>query len=103
MSNWIEVASLHDVPLAGARVVESSVGDIAIFRTHGDEVFALLDKCPHKGGALSQGIVHGRRVTCPLHNYVIGLDDGEAQGHDSGCTQTFPVKVENGMVLLSLA
>lgn len=103
MSDWTEVSRLDEIPLLGARVVESPHGDIAVFRTSGDEVFALRDSCPHRGGALSQGIVHGRRVTCPLHNFVIGLDDGEAKGHDEGCTQTFPAKVEEGVVYLSLA
>lgn len=102
MSDWIEISRLDDIPILGARVVESPHGDVAVFRTSGDEVFALLDHCPHKGGALSQGIMHGKRVTCPLHNYVISLEDGEAQGHDSGCTRTFPAKVESGVVYLSL-
>jgi nitrite reductase (NADH) small subunit len=57
----------------GSRVVRTPSGDIAVFRTGDDEVFALDDRCPHKGGPLSQGIVHNKRVTCPLHNFVIEL------------------------------
>ncbi len=67
MSNWRLICKLDDIPQLGSRVVQrQGGGDIAVFRNAGDEVFALHDKCPHKGGPLSQGIVHGKRVTCPL-------------------------------------
>ena len=78
MSDWLKVAALEDIPILGSRVVQSPGGDIAVFRTADDQVFALHDKCPHKGGPLSQGIVFGRKVACPLHNWNIGLDDGQA-------------------------
>jgi nitrite reductase (NADH) small subunit len=98
---WIEVGRLDDIPPLGARVVRTSDGDIAVFRTAQDEVFALRDKCPHKGGPLSQGIVHGRRVACPLHDWKIHLDSGRAVGPDEGCAARFPVRVEGGVILLS--
>ncbi len=82
--------------------MKTDQGDIAIFRTAEDEVFALRDHCPHKGGPLSQGIVFDRRVTCPLHNWVIALDTGEATGPDVGCTKNFPTKIENDDVFISL-
>jgi nitrite reductase (NADH) small subunit len=98
-----KICVLSDIPKLGARVVKSAEhGDIAVFRTADDEVFALLDKCPHKNGPLSQGIVHGKRVTCPLHNWNIGLDDGCAVAPDAGCTKSFPVRVEAGDVLLGV-
>ena len=98
-----KICGLNDIPKLGARVVKSAThGDIAVFRTASDEVFAVLDKCPHKGGPLSQGIVHGRRVTCPLHNWNIGLDDGCAVAPDAGCTPSFPVRVLDGEVLLGV-
>jgi nitrite reductase (NADH) small subunit len=77
--------------------------DIALFRTAKDEVFALRDQCPHKGGPLSQGIVHGSSVTCPLHNWRIDLDSGNALAPDQGCSHRFPVKIEHGMVYIELA
>jgi len=101
MSNWIEIGTLSDIPPMGSRVVKTQDGDIAIFRTAKDEVFALHDKCPHKQGALSQGIVHGKQVTCPLHNWVISLEDGEAQGRDTGCTKTFEVKLDEETIFLA--
>lgn len=102
MSNdWLEVGTLNDIPKRAARVVKTARGDIAIFRTMDDQVFALDDKCPHKGGPLSQGIVQGESVTCPLHNWVISLRTGEAQGADQGCTRTIAVKLQEGRILLS--
>jgi nitrite reductase (NADH) small subunit len=100
--SWRAVCKLTDIPVLGARRI-SRVGEvipIAVFRNADDEVFALLDRCPHKGGPLSQGIVFGKSVACPLHNWTIGLDDGCAKAPDVGCTQRFACKVEHGEVLL---
>jgi nitrite reductase (NADH) small subunit len=102
LSGWIRVSAVIDIPPLGARVVKSAHGDIAVFRNADDEVFALRDKCPHKGGPLSQGIVYGKHVACPLHNWSIGLDDGKAMAPDEGCAERFPVKVENGFVYLRI-
>ena len=102
MSNWTEIATLTDIPQLGSRVVKTDTMSIAVFRNSKDEVFAMKDECPHKQGPLSQGIVHGTTVTCPLHNWKIDLKSGEALGPDEGCTNVFPVKVEDGKVFLSL-
>lgn len=102
MKGWIEIGRLGDIPRQGSRVVRTAEGDIAVFRTAGDEVFALQDRCPHKGGPLSQGIVHDRRVTCPLHNWVLQLEDGQAVAPDVGCARTYPVRLEGDRILLAL-
>ena len=99
---WIEVGSVSDIPQDGARVVKTPLGDIAVFRNMQDEIFALRDQCPHKGGPLSQGIIYGKTVACPLHNWNIALDTGRAVAPDEGCAASFPVRVEGGMVFLSL-
>jgi nitrite reductase (NADH) small subunit len=99
---WVKVGALAEIPRLGARVVKSMHGLIAIFRNAEDEVFALRDACPHRGGPLSQGIVFGRLVACPLHNWNISLEDGRAVAPDEGCTQRFAVKVEAGDVYLQL-
>jgi nitrite reductase (NADH) small subunit len=99
MSNWKAICKVDDVPVLGARRIERAQGAaVAIFRNAEDKVFALLDRCPHKGGPLSQGIVFGESVACPLHNWTIGLTDGCARSPDEGCTPRFSVKVDAGVV-----
>ena len=101
MPVWKAICRVEDIPVLGARRVARDQGlDVAIFRNDADEVFALLDRCPHKGGPLSQGIVFGQQVACPLHNWTIGLCDGMAHAPDVGCTPRFAVKVEAGVVHL---
>jgi nitrite reductase (NADH) small subunit len=101
IENFDDIGALEDIPRLGARTVSTLMGDIAVFRTANDAVYALRDQCPHKAGPLSQGIVHGDAVTCPLHGWVISLQTGHAMGLDKGCTPRFTVKVENGRVLLA--
>jgi nitrite reductase (NADH) small subunit len=101
MSNWKKICLVSEIPVLGSRCVARPVGmDVAVFRNDKDEVFALLDRCPHKGGPLSQGIVFGTSVACPLHNWTIGMSDGCAKAPDEGCTPKFAVWVENGAVHL---
>jgi nitrite reductase (NADH) small subunit len=103
MRDWLQIGLIEDVPLRGSRVVATAQGDIAIFKTAEGRIFALWDKCPHKGGPLSQGIVHGDSVTCPLHNWVIGLETGEVKGPDQGCARKVKCKVEDGIVFIEQA
>jgi nitrite reductase (NADH) small subunit len=101
MSNWKPICRVEEIPVLGSRRVARPEGtDVAVFRNAEDQVFALLDRCPHKGGPLSQGIVFGTSVACPLHNWTIGLDDGCAKAPDEGCTPRFAVKVEARQVYL---
>ena len=103
MSDWKKICALGDVPVLGARVVDSEAhGRIAVFRSASDDVFAVLDKCPHKAGPLSQGIVHGNTVTCPLHSWKIQLEDGQVVPPDVGCVKHFATRVDNGEVFLAL-
>ena len=100
---WTDIGALDQIPRRGARVVRSAKGCVAVFRTADDQAFALEDRCPHKGGPLSQGIVHGKSVTCPLHNWVMSLETGEAEGADEGRAATFLVRVEQGRILVDLS
>ena len=103
MNQWKSICRVEDIPVLGARRVNrDNAVAVAVFRTADDTVFALLDRCPHKGGPLSQGIVFGQSVACPLHNWTIGLADGCAKAPDEGCTTRFSVKVEGGVVHLDL-
>ena len=98
--SWVDIGTLDDIPVRGARVVKTPLGCVAIFRTTDDEVYALDDACPHKGGPLSEGIVHGKSITCPLHNRVYSFETGEAQGSDPEVVATYAVKIEDGRLLL---
>jgi nitrite reductase (NADH) small subunit len=101
MSEWKPICRVDDIPVLGSRRVARPVGaPVALFRNGDNQVFALLDRCPHRGGPLSQGIVFGTSVACPLHNWTIGLGDGKAQGADEGCTPRFAVRVDDGQVYL---
>ncbi|MCL6263295.1 nitrite reductase small subunit NirD [Craterilacuibacter sp. RT1T] len=103
MTDWVSVCTLADIPPQGSRVIKRAHGeDIAVFRTLNDEVFALFDRCPHKGGPLSQGLVHGKSVTCPLHGWVIALDGGQVQAPDQGCANKVLSRLEAGVVYLAL-
>ncbi|MAQ86591.1 MAG: nitrite reductase (NAD(P)H) small subunit [Maritimibacter sp.] len=96
--SWIDIGALDDIPVRGARVLKTQLGCIGLFRTGDDRVFAATNACPHKGGPLSEGIVHGQKVTCPLHNAVFDLETGE--GTDGYVIETYPVKVDGGRVLV---
>jgi nitrite reductase (NADH) small subunit len=99
-ATWFDIGPLDAIPVQGARVVRAPGLRVAVFRPAANEVHALEDRCPHKAGPLSQGIVHGAFVTCPLHNWVISLETGQAQGADEGQVRSFPLRVENGRILL---
>lgn len=99
---WLDAGPLGAIPLRGARVLHSAGGPIALFRTGGDRIFALRDRCPHRGGPLSQGIVHGDCVTCPLHDWVIELGSGAARAPDRGATESFDARIVGGRVWVRL-
>ena len=104
MTEWKKICMVDEIPVLGSRRVARSQGiDVAVFRNDKDEVFALLDRCPHKGGPLSQGIVFGQSVACPLHNWTIDLNGGCAKAPDEGCTPKFAVQVVDGGVHLDVA
>ncbi len=99
----IAIGHVDDIPREGSRVVRAGIMEIAVFRTTTDEFYAIDNRCPHRGGPLSEGIVHGGFVTCPLHNWVISLKTGKAQGADEGCVRTIAVTVDaEGRVSLDL-
>ena len=99
---WIDIGRLADIPPRGARCVQTPHGRIGVFRTADDRVFALDNRCPHRGGPLTEGIVHGHSVTCPLHNWVISLETGRALGADEGAVRTIPLRNEDGALFIAL-
>lgn len=102
-SDWIDIGLVRDVPFRGSRIVSTGRGDIAVFKAFDGNIFALWDKCPHKGGPLSQGIVNGHSVTCPLHNWIVALDTGEVKGPDKGCAHKVELMIEGERIYMSAA
>lgn len=102
MSEIVRVGRLSDIPPLGGRCVETAKGPVGVFRTADDRIFAIHNRCPHRGGPLSEGIVHGTHVTCPLHNMVISLASGCVEGPDDGAVETIPVDVADGAIHLTL-
>jgi nitrite reductase (NADH) small subunit len=104
VAEWLDIGPVDQLPALGARTLPVQGGEeIAIFRTANGQVYALINKCPHKAGPLSQGIVHDTTVTCPLHNWRISLRTGEALGDDKGCVPVIPVKIDGGRILIGRA
>ncbi|KKC33091.1 nitrite reductase small subunit NirD [Devosia psychrophila] len=101
MTNWIEIGNINAIPRRGARCVNTPSGKIAVFRTQEDQIFAMENRCPHRNGPLSEGIVHGASVTCPLHNWVFDLTTGKALGADVGGVRTFPIDVVDGRIFIA--
>jgi nitrite reductase (NADH) small subunit len=101
MTDWIEIGAVSEIPRRGARCINTPHGKIAVFRTMEDQVFAIENRCAHKGGPLVEGIVHGASVTCPLHNWVYDLETGKAVGADIGQVRTFAVRIVDGRILLA--
>ncbi len=99
---WTSIGTINDIPRRGARCVATPQGKVAVFRTADDKVYAIDDHCPHKGGPLSQGIVHDAAVTCPLHNWVISLETGKALGADEGSVRIIPVRLDGDNLFIAL-
>lgn len=98
---WLDIGCIDDMPLRGARCVDTPTGRIGVFRVADGRVLAIRNECPHRGGPLTEGIVHGTSVTCPLHNWVISLETGQAQGADEGMVETIPVRIEGIRVMIA--
>jgi nitrite reductase (NADH) small subunit len=100
---WMDATPFDSLTQQGARRLLVGDTPVAIFKTHDGSVYAIIDRCPHKGGPLSQGIVHGHTVACPLHNWSISLETGQALAPDKGCVKTIPVQIESGRVMLDIS
>ena len=103
MTEWIALGPVSAVPRRGARCITTPGGKIAVFRTADDQIYAIENRCPHKGGPLAEGIVHGRHVTCPLHNWVFDLATGECVEAAEHSVRAHAVRADDGRVFVSLA
>ena len=102
-ARWIDIGTVADIPVRGARVVRIGALEIGVFRTTSGDIYAIDNRCPHKGGPLSEGIVHDSAVTCPLHNWVLDLRSGKARGADEGCVRTYELEIADARIRLKVA
>ena len=101
---WIRITSTSNIPEREGRALTLDSQPVALFNL-GDRFVALENRCPHGGGPLADGIVGGATVTCPMHNWRICLDSGAVTkpcGATAPEVRTYPVKVENGVILLGM-
>jgi nitrite reductase (NADH) small subunit len=73
--------------------------EIAVFRQRNGALFATQNRCPHKQGPLSEGIIGADKVVCPLHSHKFDLCSGH--GENDECVRVFPVQEVNGEIILS--
>ena len=102
MANWIKVVALEGVPTMGSRKVIIGEDEIVLFKVKDGSIFAVNNICPHKQGKLSEGLVHEKSVTCPLHNWDIDLETGVAKDEGNECTKKYDTRVEEGFIYISL-
>lgn len=102
-ARWMRVTDCRNIPPREGRAVRVGGREVAIFNL-GDRFLAIKNRCPHKGGPLADGIVCGAKVVCPLHAWSVNLECGSVgqPGDSRACVQTFPTRIENGVVLLEL-
>jgi nitrite reductase (NADH) small subunit len=100
---WVRVTSCESIPLREGKAVDVGGRYIAIFNL-GDSFLAVDNRCPHRGGPLSDGIVSGSAVICPLHAWAFNLSGGAVVNHpeSQACLVTFPARVEDGIVWVEI-
>ena len=101
--HWIRVGLCTDIPSREGRVVQFGDREIAVFNL-GDRFTALDNRCPHKGGPLSDGIVAGTAVVCPLHAWRVNLDSGDVERPCAAASpvSTYATRVADGVVHVAL-
>lgn len=98
----VKVAHVDEIPYQVGKEVSVDNIEIAIFRLSSGKFKAVENRCPHKQGPLSEGIVSGEFVFCPLHDWKIDLTSGDVQKPDDGCVQTYSVEVMNNEVFIRI-
>lgn len=98
----IEISSVEQLPEKLGKCVKVRDMELALFRSSSGQIYALENRCPHKGGDLSQGIVSGEFVFCPLHDWKICMKDGKVQEPDHGCVKTYKVEMNDDKLFILL-
>ncbi|MGO4268336.1 nitrite reductase small subunit NirD [Paenibacillus sp. TAF58] len=91
----VHVGNISEIAERRSRVVRIGALEIALFKLSDGVVKAIENRCPHKGGKLSEGILCDHHVFCPLHDWKIDLQDGLVQAPDEGCVTSFQVEIDS--------
>ncbi|MCM2536146.1 nitrite reductase small subunit NirD [Neobacillus pocheonensis] len=97
----IPVANYSNLKVRAGYSIKIDDKEIALFKLTNGEVYAIENHSPHpKGGVLTEGLVSGDYVFCPVYDWKISLVDGKVQAPDVGQVRTFQVEVENDIVFI---
>jgi nitrite reductase (NADH) small subunit len=97
----VKLGSIETISLGQGRCYVVGAEEIAVFRQRDGRLFATQNRCPHRQGPLSEGVMGGGRVICPLHAHRFNLEDG-AGSEPGECVKVYGIKELNGEILLSL-
>jgi nitrite reductase (NADH) small subunit len=101
MAEFVEVCDEADIPPGTGKMFEIGRDEIGVFNIAG-KFYAIDNMCPHEGGPMSEGMVAGTVVTCPLHGWRTDVTTGESLELPGVKVNTFEVKVENGKVYIKV-
>jgi nitrite reductase (NADH) small subunit len=105
------IGTITRIPVAHYTNVKERAGysikiddkEIALFKLSTGEVYALENRSPHpKGGVLSEGLVSGKYVYCPVYDWKISLVDGMVQAPDEGQIRTYSVEIKEDIIFILL-
>ena len=96
----IRVGTVDDMTDRLGKTVRAGELEIAVYKLSNGRIRAIENRCPHKGGVLTEGIVSGDFVFCPMHDWKICLHDGKVQEPDSGCVKSFETIIEGDEIYL---
>ncbi len=89
------VAHYSDLPVRAGYSVKIDNQEVALFKVTNGKVYGIENRSPHpKGGVLTEGLVSGEYVFCPVYDWKISLADGKVQAPDEGQVRTYQVEVE---------
>ncbi len=95
------VCTLADLPVGLGRAYVVGSHRIAIFRTRYGRIFAVADRCPHKGGPLSDGMLAGDQIVCPMHSFR--FDSAGNCDQPGVCSvRTYPVELAGDVVRVGI-
>src|SRR5262245_58151738 len=100
-TNTINLGIIESIALGQGRCYIVGDEEVAVFRQRDGQLFATQNRCPHRDGPLSEGVMGGGKVICPLHGHKFDLASGAGSEADE-CVKTYKVGEVNGDIVLQL-